>query len=128
MVLSAVVAWLRDTASGPQTRPMIGISSRLRLRDRSGLIGVQLSPRSSLRYTLLLAQYKRRGECGLMMYGASQLVRSPPPRPPRPSWNPPALPASPAPPARASPAPPALPASAALPVSPLPADSSPSSG
>src|SRR5262249_32743146 len=89
MLLSAVVAWFRDTASGPQTLPMIGISSRFRLRERSPLIATQLSPRSSLRYTLLLAQYRRRAEWGLMMYGASQLVRSPapsprPPRPPRP--------------------------------------------
>src|SRR5438093_7359060 len=103
----AVVAWLRETASAGHTLPIIGISSRFRLRERSGLIAVQVSPRSSLRYTLLLAQYNRRAACGLMMYGASQLVRSAAPRPPLPPR--PAAPACPAPPD--PPAPPDLPAS-----------------
>src|SRR5688500_10682194 len=99
---------------------MIGSSSRLRLRDRSPLIIVHESPRSSLRYTRWLAQYNRRGECGLMMYGASQLTRSPglafscissPPPPPPPAAPAPA-PAAPAPAAPTPPVPPAAPAPA----------------
>src|SRR5512137_1555275 len=91
MLLRSVVDVLRATESAGQSFPMIGISSRLRLRDRSGLITVQVSPRSSLRYSLLLAQYSRLGEWGLMMYGASQFTRSPPaggpPGRPGPPWR-----------------------------------------
>jgi len=66
-LLSAVVDSWYATESAGHTLPMIGSSCHFRLRDRSGLIFVQLSPRSSLRYTNWLAQYSRRGLCGLMM-------------------------------------------------------------
>ena len=49
MLLSAVVDVLRAIESAGQSLPMIGISSRFRLRERSGLMRVQMSPRSSLR-------------------------------------------------------------------------------
>ena len=48
-LLSAVVDSWSDTESAGQTLPMIGSSSHFRLRVRSGLMRVQLSPRSSLR-------------------------------------------------------------------------------
>src|SRR5262249_25514887 len=92
-LLSAVVDSWYATESAGHTLPMIGSSCHFRLRERSGLIRVQVSPRSSLRYTYWLAQERRRGVCGLVMYGASQLCRAalgsgapcPPPRaPPRP--------------------------------------------
>jgi hypothetical protein len=49
MLLSAVVDVLRAIESAGQSLPMIGSSSRLRLRERSGLIRVHVSPRSSVR-------------------------------------------------------------------------------
>ena len=49
MLLSAVVETLSATESAGHTLPMIGISSRFRLRERSPLTAVQVSPRSSLR-------------------------------------------------------------------------------
>src|SRR5215475_8535301 len=94
-----------------QTLPMIGNVAQSRLRDRSGLMRVQESPRSSERYRYWLPQYIRPFAWGLMMYGASQFGRSavpgappPPPRPPPPP--PPPRPPPRPPPAAASPPPP----------------------
>ena len=47
--LSAVVEVFRAIESAGQSLPMMEISSRLRLRERSPLTAVQVSPRSSLR-------------------------------------------------------------------------------
>ena len=55
-VLSAVVDPFSATDPGGHTLPMIGRVSRFRLRERSGLTRLQLSPRSSLRYTNWLAK------------------------------------------------------------------------
>ena len=55
-LLSAVVDSWYDTESAGHTLPMIGSSCHFRFRERSGLMRVQLSPRSSLRYTYWLAQ------------------------------------------------------------------------
>src|SRR5688572_5478915 len=107
MLLSAVVEPLSATDPAGQTLPMMGSVSRRRLRERSGLMRVQLSPRLSLRYTNCVPKYKRVDECGLRMKGASQLVRfalpppPPPPRPPappRPAPRPAAAVSAPAPP------------------------------
>src|SRR5258708_20436090 len=108
MVLSRVVASLKATESGGHVLPMIGIFVGSRLRVRSPLIGVHVSPRLSLRYTRSPAKYSRREACGLMMKGESHCQRPtarPPPRPPPP----PAPPCPPPPPSRA-PAPSAPPA------------------
>src|SRR5260370_2447 len=64
MVLSRVVASLKATESGGHTLPMIGILVGSRLRVRSPLIGVHVSPRLSLRYTRSPAKYRRREACG----------------------------------------------------------------
>ena len=63
------------TASGPQTLPITFSRLRSILRVRSSLIGVQLSPRSSLRKTRCAAKYRRVGLWGERTSGESQFQR-----------------------------------------------------
>ena len=88
MLLSAVV----DSLTPPRPRatpcPSAEVPPIRGCRVRSGLIRVQVSPRSSIVHESL-AQYSRRGECGLTMHGASQFARLPAPRPRRLARGPP---------------------------------------
>ena len=66
---------LYATASRPQLRPIISISSRSSWRDRSGLITVQSSPWLAERNTRLAAKKITELSCGEISSGEDQFQR-----------------------------------------------------